>query len=755
MKKISRYLIFSFVSLAVVFISLIVFAKPAQARCGDDDQADFQSSGAIDCGDEVWHYDPVRSVRFGRPIFVDSKGDYLRIVDGDTAEIVDIDSNNVTDEVGLDDYQNYDRDASSNYCSMNRPTNCKVWDGDDFDDYRGPPDEGEIFNNSFTNPQQVADLRAEIVRIKELLADAEAIADAQDACEDSLNNPLSFVVCPIMNFLTSAIESVIEGLQGALVNPDLTESNELRNALNGTIAIANSFYIIIFLIIIIGNFIAIPKLDNYTIKKTLPKLIAVIILTQFSLLICQTILDLGNILAVTLPSTILGYFGLDTNPATAFANSVVEISTENIGDLFETLGQFLLLGFTLLVVIVVGIIAFFYLIMRYLFMVLLVLAAPIAFAAWVLPNTEKFFKQWWTYMIKLSLMFLMVSILFAGGAIFKKLLTDGNLFGSNGTENFLSSLIGIFIPLIVLLLVPKTLKFSGAIMAAGKEVAQKALQNSKDSYAGKKISKSAQEGKLAEAKGGAYEKFGQKLGGKRGARLEAKGAGLKSKAGEQIKSDVGSLGLDRQLDLAKNSRNADIKKAAQKAIDAKRRELANTRNIDASQLGQQMLLKHDGNRAAAESELRAHLQRAGVAGASTAQLGADGRVTGEGLDLRATFENPEFPDYKSRGGAGSSTPSTPNSPLTAPSPPPSGGSSSSSSGSSGPSPASPTPTPSPTPSPSSSSQSERWRAATPRPNPTGTSGPRVIPGTGGAVDLSDLGGSGTSTPPEPPPGTTE
>ncbi|MDQ5943311.1 MAG: hypothetical protein QG675_79 [Patescibacteria group bacterium] len=740
MKKFSRYLLLAFLSISVIAVTLIITANPALARCGDDDQADFQNSGTFKCGDEDWHYDPVRSANQGRPIWVDSKGDYLRIISGSRAEIVSIDSNNVTDEVGLDDYENITRsfqdDEGRDYCSMDKPVNCVVWDGEDYSDYEGPPEPGEIFNTSDTTVAKMTTLRAEIRRIQGLLEDARAAADAQDACEDRLNSPLSFVLCPLMNFMTDALTTVIESLERALTNPDLTSSSELRTALSSMINIANSFYILIFLIIIFSNFIAIPGLDNYTIKKTLPKLIAAIILTQFSLLICQTILDIGNILATTIPTTLLEAFGLTGDPASAFAQAATGNqggnTAGNLGDLFESVGQFLLLGLTILVGIVVGVIALFYLVMRYLFMVLLVLAVPFAFAAWVLPNTEQYFKKWWTMFIKLSLMYLLVSLLFAGGAIFRKLLTDGDVFGSNNGENFLASLIGLFVPIVVLALVPKTLKLSGDIMAKSKEAAQKGFQGAKDTYAGKKITKSAQEGKLAEQKGKAYEKFGQSgvLGAKRSARLEAKGAGLKSKAGEQIKSDVGSLGLDRQIELAKNSKNADVKKAAQKAIDAKRRELANTRNIDASQLGQQLLLKHDGNRAAAESELKAHLQRAGVAGASNAQLGSDGRVSGDGLDLRATFENPEFPDYKSGGGTGASTPQTPTSSMPPPSPPPGGGNNGGATNAGGTPRGAPnrrtgaTPTPTPTPAP------------TPGPRPTPTPRP-------------------TLEPPEPPPGTTE
>lgn len=593
MKKFSRYLLLSFVSLAIVFISLVVFAKPAQARCGDDDQADFQSSGAIDCGDEIWHYDPVRSIRFGRPIFVDSKGDYLRIVDGNTAEIVDIDSNNVTDEVGLDDYQNYDRDANSNYCSMNRPINCKVWDGGDFDDYRGPPDPGEIFNNSNASPQDVADLRAEIRRIYGLLSDAQEAADALDSCEDGLNNPLSFVICPINNFITSTLTTIVETLAGLLENPKLTESTALKTALGSMVTLANSFYILIFLFIIIANFVAIPGLDNYTIKKTLPKLIAAIILTQFSLLICQTILDLGNILAVTLPTQILQAFNIAGTPAEAFVRTIVpQVSNiTNAGDLFEELGKFMIFQLTMIVGIIVAIIAFFYLLARYLFLIGLVLACPIAFALWVLPNTEQFFKKWWAYFIKLSIMFLLVNLLFVMGAVFVQLIADGNVFSGGGAtgvfQDFFTSLISIIIPIIVLLLVPKTLKVSGDIMSKSKEAVGKAYNNAKDSRAGKAVSKSAQEGKLAEVRGGAQEKFGKsdfakkRLGHDRAALIQAGGAAKKDVVSDNISKKVETLDFDDQLKILNDTGGkGKAGEAAKRAIGKKRDDILNKRVLN-------------------------------------------------------------------------------------------------------------------------------------------------------------------------------
>ncbi len=614
MKKFSRYLLLSFVSLAIIFVAFIVMANRAKAACGGD-TADFVSSGEIDCGDETYKYDPVLTLRNGFPSFVEHKGTYIVLCENGNAILRNLGSPNVCqtgsgDPFSLGHYEratepftttsagNTNRGTPPNgssggpFCSMLIPNNCQPWNGNDYDDFQGGRDSTGKPNFFRAGPTEAtATMIANVRTVRDKLAELETLEQQQDSCEEKVNSPLSFIMCPVMNFMTSAITTVIEGLQTALTNPDLTQSTQLADALRAMINVANSFYIIIFLVIIFANFIAIPGLDNYTIKKTLPKLIAAIILTQFSLLICQTILDLGNILAVTLPTLLLKSFGINGTPAQAFANAVTgnpsttppQPGVGNLGDLFESIGQFFMLMIVLLAGIIVGIIAFFYLVMRYFFIVLLVLATPFAFAAWVLPNTEQFFKKWWSMFIKLSLMYLLVTLLFTGGAIFSLLLLSGNFFGNSGGTNFLSSLVGIFVPLVVLALVPKTLKLSGDIMAkTGKMVAEtRAGQKAQEG-----VKKSAQEGKLAEAKGKAYEGFGKSgvgqkvLGGKRAAKLEAKGAGLKDKSSKQLKEDIGSLGLDRQIELSKTGKG-EVKKEALKAVQAKQSELNNKRVLSA------------------------------------------------------------------------------------------------------------------------------------------------------------------------------
>ncbi len=618
MRKLSRILLLPILSLIVVFLSMFLFTGKAHAACGGDDTLTFNTAGELDCGDEIYKYDPYWSQTTGYPSFVESTGHYISIRLGSNGEIEARliltfnqrdpfnAANGQFDEISLTNYRSADNQfrggengstPGTNFCSMIKLTDCLPWDGGDYDDYQGTGDPPDRFNGS--EPRHIGDTvnvngrPIDLIQAIRLRAEAE---EALDDCEDTLNSPLTFIVCPVQNFLVEAIGATINAMVRLLENPVLINGSsssatatagkvQLRDGVGAMVTLANSFYILIFLFIIIANFVAIPGLDNYTIKKTLPKLIAAIILTQFSLLICQVVLDLGNILGNTLPQFLLQSFnvpggtgGAPPTPAEAFSCLFIPTCGQSVsvGGIFQTIGQFVMLQISEIVGLIVAIIAFFYLMLRYLALIALVLFAPIAFAAWVLPNTEKFFKQWWKYMIKLSIMFLLVNLLFAVGAIFVNLLQSG-VFNSGGTvgflDQFLLSLISIFVPIIILALVPKTLKLSGDIMgAAGKAIANTGVGKAAIGAGKGAVKKSGQEGKLAELKAKGFGAASDVVGGsntKFGRSLKQNKLRTEDRVTEAKKKDIGLMDVKDQIALSKQKRNGEFTpdaKVAQKVL---------------------------------------------------------------------------------------------------------------------------------------------------------------------------------------------
>ena len=271
--------------------------------------------------------------------------------------------------------------------------------------------------------------------------------------------------------------------------------------------------------IIFANFIAIPGLDNYTVKKLLPKLITVIILTQFSFLICSVIIDIGNIAGQTIPSQVLSlYFGAPTDVILAITDmlspfdDVIEVLSRagfGIAEAGQIVAIYILAIFQVIAMVIIALISIFYLMFRWFAILLLTIFAPIAFAAWVLPNTEKFAKMWITAFVKLTLMYVLVMSMLVSATIIKSILQNSSTEGGSALGPF----VAIFIPLIAIALVPKCLKVSSSMLtAAGKMVA--------DSKAGKvgaaAAKKSGQEGKLAELKGKGFGALSKMTPGKAG-----------------------------------------------------------------------------------------------------------------------------------------------------------------------------------------------------------------------------------------------
>ena len=139
--------------------------------------------------------------------------------------------------------------------------------------------------------------------------------------------------------------------------------------------------------------------------------------------------------------------------------------------------------------------AFVTLIVRQVLMIALVLTAPLAIVAWILPNTEKFWKMWWGTFSKLLLMYPLILLILAGGRIGAHLLSNTD---NNEVMTQIMVIIMFFAPFF---LIPKTFSFAGGALAmVGGAIAAR----------GSKLSGAANKrawGKQAQKMGARKEKF--------------------------------------------------------------------------------------------------------------------------------------------------------------------------------------------------------------------------------------------------------
>lgn len=319
--------------------------------------------------------------------------------------------------------------------------------------------------------------------------DITSTVESEEECTEDAGS-LGFVLCPILDTTRNAVQALIGDGTGKGFLVELltirplssTSTPELYNGWQAIRNVALGMYILVFVLIIFGNGIG---YDPYTIKRALPRLAAGVVLTFASWWILQTLVDLSNLVGNVVPAFVaqisgnagIANYSIDLNPGIALGSIILLIVVS-----FIALGALLvgIAGLIMRVVIIYG----------------LVLLAPLAFIAWVLPNTEGIFKKWWQNLIRVLMMFPIVTGMLSLSLFFQTVIlntqTDaaGNSNGLGGSAaNSVTGIVGMLAPLIAIILIPKTFKWGGAAFAAAAGyMAAKATQG-KD--IGKNVASSA------------------------------------------------------------------------------------------------------------------------------------------------------------------------------------------------------------------------------------------------------------------------
>ena len=203
--------------------------------------------------------------------------------------------------------------------------------------------------------------------------------------------------------------------------------------------IANLMFIAAFLIIILSQVTG-RGLDNYGIKKLLPKLIIAALAVNLSYYICQLMVDLTNVMGYEIQNFLVQAAAQVTHNVVLPVNTGFTSTQTSNGTLGVTatyvlgavgvvwfLLPVLFLGVSTVVITCLVIVAI--LLMRKAFIVLLVVASPIAFVMYLLPNTEKYFQKWMNMFWQLLLVFPTIALLFGGGQLASAIVL---VAGSNG-----------------------------------------------------------------------------------------------------------------------------------------------------------------------------------------------------------------------------------------------------------------------------------------------------------------------------------
>lgn len=306
---------------------------------------------------------------------------------------------------------------------------------------------------------------------------------------------LGWLICPVVNFLADISDAAFAMIADNFlkIEPGLASGGEVQAAWGIMRNIANGAFIIMFLAIIISQLTGFG-ISNYGIKKMLPRLIIAAILVNVSIYICQIAVDLSNILGYSLRAGI-GGIGDEITRANeifqsgqgrgtwgGFALTILAAGTAGILALAVLIGA-LVSGLVVMATVAVLLIA------RKALIVILIVISPLAFVAFLLPNTEKLFSKWRSIFVGLLMVFPTIGLLFGGGILAGAVVKAGG--GNDTIMQIVGELIKVLPLIAVWSVLKKAIDVAGAISQhinnAGGRLGGGAKNWAKDRYANSRL----------------------------------------------------------------------------------------------------------------------------------------------------------------------------------------------------------------------------------------------------------------------------
>lgn len=339
--------------------------------------------------------------------------------------------------------------------------------------------------------------------------------EKSDGCESTPGFVLGWIICPIGEMLAGATQ-LIDAMIGDLlfIDTEVWEDSGIRTVWASFARIATTLIVLILLIAIASQIFNFEVFSAYTIKKVMPKIFIAVILIWLSWFIVTMAINMSNVVGFSVQSlfstpinelTDASGVDKDTNGYIDFAEVTGAFADARNSGAGAEAGTFAAIGvgagivggvslsiavaagswgFILMILlgaVITVLMAFVVILIRYVALMGLLIAAPLAIVAWILPSTNKWFDKWKEMFIGLLLMFPIIMAVLTLGKMGAVIMASGADEGYNFAANLAllsGAMILYFLPYFFLFKLLKLSggalsKLQGALDGAGKTIREK------------------------------------------------------------------------------------------------------------------------------------------------------------------------------------------------------------------------------------------------------------------------------------------
>ena len=304
-------------------------------------------------------------------------------------------------------------------------------------------------------------------------------AGAENDCEETLGK-IGWTVCPKTGKIAEAVDWLYERIDGVLkIDPvSMEDDSPVYTVWKYALNVANVLFIG-FLLVVIYSQITGLGISNYGIKKVMPKLIVAAIVINLSFFLSSLLVDLSNVIGDNVrdlfasigdsitPTYVVpevdpesDYFTTEElrqmarDDRDALAGVVLGLGAGVVA--FESGAIWMLLPvlFGAIVSVVTGLIT---IALRQAVVTLLIMIAPLAIVASILPNTEKWYRKWLDLLKRMLVFYPLYSMLFGASNL------AGYAILTSAKDGF-GVLLGMAVQVFPLFYSWKLMKMSGTVL---------------------------------------------------------------------------------------------------------------------------------------------------------------------------------------------------------------------------------------------------------------------------------------------------
>jgi len=285
---------------------------------------------------------------------------------------------------------------------------------------------------------------------------------------------IGWIICPVVSFLSQIVDASYGFVSTLLfVQPLLSTSDSsagIYSAWSVMRNFANVSFVIAFLVIIFSQLTSVG-ITNYGIKKMLPRIIVSAILVNVSYWLCAAAIDISNITGSSINQVLHNVQGglsfpnsKDWGATGAGLDGWAGISGAILAGTIAT-GAVLYIGLSallpaLIAVLLVIVTVFLVLTLRQALIILLVVVAPLAFVARLLPNTEGLYKKWFDLGKVLLVMYPITGLVFGASALASTVVMGT----ASGDYKIAIQIMGAAVAVLPLVVIPTFIKTTSSVL---------------------------------------------------------------------------------------------------------------------------------------------------------------------------------------------------------------------------------------------------------------------------------------------------